>query len=112
MKWEPLTIMKYVNNNSYLLCSYKWILCIQFNTILRILADEHPELAGRGNFIAPANRYIIAMLLKWENLKDITVYFERYKLMFLLYADLIARLPDYCCSLGIQPLLHVSPATL
>lgn len=68
MKWEPLTIMKYVDNNSYLLCSYKWILCVQFNTILRILADEHPELAGRGNFIAPANRYSNAVKMgKFES---------------------------------------------
>ena len=46
-------------------------LYVQFNTILRILAAEHPELAGRGTFIASANRYNIIMLnyvnhILWE----------------------------------------------
>ena len=49
-----------IENMVYLLCSN---LYMQFNTVLRILADEHPELADRRNFLASANRYKLIALL-------------------------------------------------
>ncbi len=65
--------------------------CMQFNTIQRILASEHPELAGPGNFIAPANRYYYHNYSKTKKM----VYYEK-SFFFSLhnYADLIARLLD------------------